>query len=211
MARVATKEPTSREQRRQETFARVFEAALQEFHRVGVEKARVSDVCRAAGVAKGTFFFHFATKDDVLLERQRLISQAMAARIERELDGVDDVALFVERLIAIVVEEHMAVGDPALVREINLAIVRRAGAPKLGAQHTAFGNALAVRIGHLQAAGVLRHDLVPMQLADCLRLSFFGFLVDPQFLQRDGRSRLQMLATLLMDALVDRKGGQGGH
>ena len=87
---------TSRDQQRQDTFARVFDAALQEFHRVGVEKARVSDICHAARVAKGTFFFHFATKDDVLLERQRRISEAMASRIESELAGLNSVPLFVE-------------------------------------------------------------------------------------------------------------------
>ncbi|MCB1631944.1 MAG: TetR/AcrR family transcriptional regulator [Pseudomonadales bacterium] len=195
---------TSRDQQRQDTFARVFDAALQEFHRVGVEKARVSDICHTAGVAKGTFFFHFATKDDVLLERQRRISEAMASRIESQLAELNSVPLFVERLITIVLEEHMAVGDPELVRQINLAIVRRAGAPALGAQHTAFGGALAAQLDRLRHQGVLCESIDAVELADCVRLSFFGFLVDTQFTFESGQSRMRLLGKLLGAALAAR-------
>ena len=50
---------TLRDLQRQETFERLYETALAEFHRVGVDAARVSEICRQAKVAKGTFFFHF--------------------------------------------------------------------------------------------------------------------------------------------------------
>lgn len=181
---------------------RVFDAAIAEFGRVGVEKARVSDICDAAGVAKGTFFFHFATKDDVLLERQRHISEAMARRIERELGEVATASAFIQRLIAIVLEEHAAVGNPELVRQINLAIVRRAGSPMLGAQHTAFGTALAAQVQHLVQAGVLRSDTDPVQLADCLRLSLFGFMLGPQFALGNSPATMKLLGSLLGGALT---------
>ncbi len=195
---------TRRDQQRADTRTRVFDAALAEFRRVGVESARVSDICRAAGVAKGTFFFHFPAKDDVLLERQRRISEAMAKRIESEIGAAHDAAEFIDRLVAIVLDEHMAVGDPELVRQINLAIVRRAGTSTLGAQHTAFGGALATQIRRLCGEGALRADIDPMGLADCLRLSFFGFLVDPQFAFDTGRSRMKVLGNLLAAALADQ-------
>src|SRR3954453_17814742 len=34
----------------------------------GVESTTVEEIARAAGVTKGTFYFHFAHKEDVLLE-----------------------------------------------------------------------------------------------------------------------------------------------
>ena len=138
----------------------------------------------------------------MLLERQRRISEAMASRIESELAGLNSVPLFVERLITIVLEEHMAVGDPELVRQINLAIVRRAGAPALGAQHTAFGGALAAQLDRLRHQGVLRENIDPVELADCVRLSFFGFLVDTQFTFESGQSRMRLLGSLLGAALA---------
>jgi AcrR family transcriptional regulator len=196
------KPPTNRELQRQETFIRVYEAALGEFRRVGVEQARVSEICQRAGVAKGTFFFHFPTKDHVLLERQRRISEAMAERIDRELSAVANAKAFLGRLTEIVLEEHQAVGDLELVRQINLAIVRQGGAQRLGIEHTAFGTALSAQIRHLQQQGILRKGIDAAKLADTLRLSFFGFLVNPQSSFDTSRPRIALLTSLLADSLT---------
>ena len=198
----SSKPPTSRELQRKETYVRVYEAALTEFRRVGVDQARVSAICQQAGVAKGTFFFHFPTKDHVLLERQRKISEAMARRIEIELNDVSDARKFLGRLTAIVLEEHQAVGDLELVRQINLAIVRQGGAQQLGIEHSAFGAALSAQIRRLQKAGVLRKGIDAQKLADTLRLSFFGFLVNPRSSFKTSRPRIALLTGLLAESLA---------
>ena len=196
------KPPTRRDLRRQETFERVYETALREFDRVGVDEARVSEICRQAEVAKGTFFFHFPTKDHVLLERQRRISVAMAARIERELGDAPDSATFLRRLVEIVLSEHRAIGSLDLVRQINLAIVRQGGDQRLGVQSTAFGGALTRQIRQLQHKGVMRKGIDAARLADTLRLSFFGFLLDPGSSLETTRPRISLLARLLAEPLA---------
>ena len=196
------KPPTLRDLKRAETFDRVYETALGEFARVGVDDARVSEICRQAGVAKGTFFFHFPTKDHVLLERQRRISVAMAARIERELGDVPDSAAFLRQLVEIVLAEHRAVGNLDFVRQINLAIVRQGGNQSLGVHSTAFGGALTRQIRHLQHKGVIRKGIDAARLADTLRLSFFGFLLDPGSSFETGRPRIAFLANLLAAPLA---------
>ncbi|MGD9598260.1 MAG: TetR/AcrR family transcriptional regulator [Steroidobacteraceae bacterium] len=194
--------PTKRELQREDTFQRVFDAALAEFRRVGVEKATVSEICRRAGVAKGTFFFHFPTKDHVLLARQQEISDAMARRIATELDDVSDARAFLQRLTAIVLEEHQAVGDLDLVRQINLAIVRQGGVPQLGVRQTPFGVTLAAQIRRLQRAGVIRSGVDAARLTDCLRLSFFGFLLNPQSSFETSRPQLALLTGLIAEGLL---------
>ena len=57
-----------REQQRQETRRKVFESALQIFRRDGVAESRIEDIATLAGVSRGTFYFHFPTKDAVLSE-----------------------------------------------------------------------------------------------------------------------------------------------
>jgi AcrR family transcriptional regulator len=52
-----------REIRRLETRARLFDAALAEIGRSGVAGADVSAIASAAGVVRGTFYFHFPTKE----------------------------------------------------------------------------------------------------------------------------------------------------
>jgi AcrR family transcriptional regulator len=60
-----------REARRLETRARLFDAALAEISRRGFAAADVSAIAAAAGVVRGTFYFHFPTKEHVLIELER--------------------------------------------------------------------------------------------------------------------------------------------
>jgi len=60
--------PRPRQARGVEKRRRVYEAALAEFARHGVDNARVEDIVAAAEVSWGTFFRYFPRKEDVLLE-----------------------------------------------------------------------------------------------------------------------------------------------
>lgn len=60
-----------REAQRLATRARVFEAALAEIRRHGLAGADVAAIATAAGVVRGTFYFHFPTKEHVLVELER--------------------------------------------------------------------------------------------------------------------------------------------
>src|SRR5690349_15550464 len=46
------------------------------------EASTAGDIARAAGVSKGTFYFHFAGKEDILLEMTSATAQAMIDQIE---------------------------------------------------------------------------------------------------------------------------------
>jgi AcrR family transcriptional regulator len=67
-----------RQARAVETRRRVYEAAIAEFQRVGVEAARIDDIVSAAGVSWGTFYHYFPTKQDVILEAATVTCQAFA-------------------------------------------------------------------------------------------------------------------------------------
>jgi AcrR family transcriptional regulator len=62
----------------------------------GPETTTVEEIARAAGVTKGTFYFHFAHKEDVLLEMSITTSDAMTEVAVRAADSgksIDDVVL----------------------------------------------------------------------------------------------------------------------
>src|SRR5215470_11560344 len=71
----------NRTRQRLETRDRIFEVALAEFRRVGVSAAEIERIVKAAGVARGTFYLHFPTKDHVLIELQRRRQSALAERL----------------------------------------------------------------------------------------------------------------------------------
>lgn len=59
-------------EQRKLTRAKLIDAALQLFSTSGYEHATVDDISQAAGYSKGAYYFHFSTKDDILLELLRV-------------------------------------------------------------------------------------------------------------------------------------------
>ena len=59
-------------EQRKLTRAKLIEAALQLFATSGYEHATVDDISQAAGYSKGAYYFHFSTKEDILLELLRV-------------------------------------------------------------------------------------------------------------------------------------------
>lgn len=64
-------------------------AAIAEFKRSGIAAADVGAIVAAAGVAHGTFFFHFPTKEHVLLELERREEARIARQFDRYLAESD--------------------------------------------------------------------------------------------------------------------------
>lgn len=75
-----------RQRRAVATRQRLYEAAMAEYSRVGLDQARVEDIVAAAGVSWGTFFHYFPAKEDVLLDACALICRSYSAAIVSGLD-----------------------------------------------------------------------------------------------------------------------------
>jgi AcrR family transcriptional regulator len=80
---------TGRDAQRQQTRERVYAAALAEFKRTGLAAADVRDIAAAAGVARGTFYFHFPTKEHVLAEFERQEEARLVAQLAKFVAQLD--------------------------------------------------------------------------------------------------------------------------
>lgn len=99
---------TVREARRLETRARLYDAALAEISGRGLAAADVSAIAAAAGVVRGTFYFHFPTKEHVLVEAER----NEEARIVSELgDAKGDLASVLSQLVHHVLAAERRLGE----------------------------------------------------------------------------------------------------
>src|SRR4051794_29735078 len=79
--------PSAREAKRLQTRERLMGAAIAEFKRSGMTEADVGAIVTAAGVAHGTFFFHFPTKEHVLLELERREEERIAKQLHRYVES----------------------------------------------------------------------------------------------------------------------------
>lgn len=59
---------TTRDRQRDATRQRLYDASITIFKRDGFRAARVDDITLVAGVSRTAFYFHFPTKEDVLLD-----------------------------------------------------------------------------------------------------------------------------------------------
>jgi AcrR family transcriptional regulator len=103
--------PSAREAKRLQTRERLMGAAIAEFKRSGMAEADVGAIVAAAGVAHGTFFFHFPTKEHVLLELERREEDRMAKQFGQFLESSDELASALDEAVRLVLGLERRLGD----------------------------------------------------------------------------------------------------
>jgi AcrR family transcriptional regulator len=69
------------------TRERLLEAGLRLAHTAALSTLRVDEVVNAAGVAKGTFYVHFQTREDFLVALHGRFHDGLAERIDQAVAG----------------------------------------------------------------------------------------------------------------------------
>ncbi|BCQ09367.1 TetR family transcriptional regulator [Mycobacterium heckeshornense] len=108
---------SARDARRLRTRERILGAAIAEYKRFGMAGAEVSSIVAAAGVAHGTFYFHFPTKEHVLLELEAREEARIAQELSRFLDGPHDLAAALTEVVRLVLGLEAKLGR-TLFREL---------------------------------------------------------------------------------------------
>jgi TetR/AcrR family transcriptional regulator, repressor for uid operon len=106
-----------REAQRLETRQRVYAAAIAEFKKVGMAAADVGVIAKEAGVARGTFYFHFPAKEHVLAELERQEEARQAAQLARFLDRPHDLVGALAEVVRLMIQLERRVGK-VLFREM---------------------------------------------------------------------------------------------
>jgi TetR/AcrR family transcriptional repressor of uid operon len=108
---------SAREVRRLRTRERLLGAAIAEFKRAGTAGADVNAIVAAAGVAHGTFFFHFPSKEHVLFELERREEARMAREFARFLQSTSGPTAALAEVVRLVTELEQRFG-PMLFKEL---------------------------------------------------------------------------------------------
>src|SRR6266540_3931993 len=113
-------EPFMPRPRTEDKRKRILEAAVKVFARKGYFAARVSEIARKAGVADGTIYLYFRSKEDILV---KLFDEVMAEHVHQMREALRGLANTPERLRAIALRHLRVLGgnrDLAVVFQVEL-------------------------------------------------------------------------------------------
>jgi len=142
----------------------IIDAAVRVFARNGFYNSRVSDIAREAGIASGTIYLYFKTKDEILVTLFREKMAAFVAALRTEIAGERDPEAKIRRLVRLHFEVLEASPDMAEVVQVELRqgqkFFRGASAHEISAYFELIGSILHEGV----AGGVFRRDL-PVKVA----------------------------------------------
>lgn len=166
--------PSARETKRLQTRERLLGAAIAEFKRAGMADADVGSIVAAAGVAHGTFFFHFPTKEHVLLELERREEERIAKQLDRYLDASRDLPAVLKEAVRLIVGLERRLGA-SLFKDflaLHFSQTRPADESK---EHPVIVR-VAEEIERAQRLGQVAPEVVPVNSAVFFLLGLYALL-----------------------------------
>ena len=90
---------------------RLLRTAITVFAKNGFDKTTVDDIASAAGIAKGTVYYHFKSKEDVFLAIVAEGVEKFRATVEKETSSIEDPTEKLEKFITIQISYTMEYRD----------------------------------------------------------------------------------------------------
>ena len=165
---------TRRVLQKEATREHLFTQAMRLFEARGYEAVAVEDIVREAEVARGTFYFHFPKKDDVLLE---LIARSDAHILERMAAAKKGKSI---RAVLRATTDAFAESwrdRRAILPHAGAVALRRIAEVEHERDRQPLRLALATHVTAAIAAGELRSSLPAQMLADVFLLDVFAALM----------------------------------
>jgi len=142
----------------------IIDAAIRVFARKGYWSSRVSDIAREAGIAAGTIYLYFTTKEEILTTLFRQKMAGFVAAVWRDIAEERDAVSKVRRLVYLhfeILEQHP---DLAEVVQVELRQGQKFFRGPATQEIAAYFALIAAILEEGVAAGLFRHDL-PVKLA----------------------------------------------
>ena len=130
----------------------------------GVETTTVEEIARAAGVTKGTFYFHFAHKEDVLLEMSNTTGDVVMEVANRAAEAGEPIDETVQLAFAEMARRTERMPRAAIARTLGEFYKH----PTRSREHSATRMLFPVLFERAQARSELPADVDPVDIADML-------------------------------------------
>jgi TetR/AcrR family fatty acid metabolism transcriptional regulator len=144
---------------------RILRAAVKVFARSGFFAARVSEVAKAAGVADGTIYLYFKSKDELLLslfeDRVERLLAFMREELPKQGSAPEKLRRVIELQLGLLEGERDLAEVITIILRQSTKLLKEYAAPKF----TAYLDAIARVVADGQEAGDFRRDVSPHLVA----------------------------------------------
>jgi AcrR family transcriptional regulator len=163
--------------KRQARAHRILDAAAALILRWGYNKTTIDDVARQAGVAKGTIYLHWKTREDLfaaLMRRERLaLAEDLKQRLEQDPTGATLHGLLKQSALALIQRPLL---KATLVRDLDV-LGKLAHGEHSSAAYTERLAGLKTYLEFLRDHGLVRTDLSPRAQIYIVSAIFMGFFI----------------------------------
>ena len=144
---------------------RILDAAVAVFAKTGFHATKVSDIARQAGVADGTIYLYFRSKEELLVSLFEDRLERLLQYLELELEKIDSVPQKFRRIVELQLgllqdERELAEVMTIILRE-STKLIKEFAAPKF----MQYLDAIARVVAEGQARGDFRSDISPHLVA----------------------------------------------
>jgi len=167
---------TAREAKRLQTRERLLGAAVAEFKRAGMADADVGAIVAAAGVAHGTFFFHFPTKEHVMIELEHREEARIAKGFATFAKTHDDLPSVLSESVRLVLGLERRLGVVLFKDFLALHFSPTRPPAEEGDDHPLIVG-LAEKIENARQRGDTAADVTPMNSAIYFLLGLYALLI----------------------------------
>lgn len=175
----------------------------------GFDETSVSEVCDAAGVSKGTFYFYFARKEDLLVE----LALGGAQRVESDRRALaDDIETehAMHEILAGIAARNERASRPLLARTIQELLSMAVRWRAVRGDRPDYRHTFAAVLERGQKRGEIRPDLDPNELGQMLSIVCLQAMLQWAMLGDEPLADLlwRRVSVILAGA---RSGELGGH
>lgn len=198
--------------KRTERAHRILDAATELILRWGYSKTTIDDIARQAGVAKGTIYLHWKTREDLfraLLMRERLEhARDFLQRVAGDPQGLTLRGITIHSVMALMKRpllKALLFGDMDILGKVAPG---ERSSPGYEERQAGFKTYLEL----LRQYGMVRSDLSLRDEVHIWSAVFAGFLVGAPLMPDDATTRDTELAELMAETIERTLGtGQGAH
>ncbi|MFC4531261.1 TetR/AcrR family transcriptional regulator [Sphaerisporangium dianthi] len=181
---------------------RILDTAAELILRWGYDKTTIDDIARTAGVAKGTIYLHWKSREALfaaLLRRDRVaMLEQVREGLAGEPAGATPRALFRHLALAFMTRPLMKASLLSDTEVLGKLIRQKRPTVQTAAAMRSLSDTY---LGALREHGAIRTDLSPVEQANVISAALYGFFMITPHMPEDHRLSGERLSELLAETL----------